>query len=51
MAELVVRMASPILAAAGYDPPTIRRSRRAGDYEMFYVALHGRLIVGRFLHE
>lgn len=51
MAELVVRLASPILAAAGYDPTTIIESRRAGDYVVFCVALHGRLIVGRFLHE
>jgi hypothetical protein len=51
MAELVVRLASPILAAAGYDPPGISESRREGDYTMYYVSLHGRLIVGRFLDE
>jgi hypothetical protein len=50
MAELVVRLASPILEAAGYDPTTSIESRRAGDLVMFYVALHGRLVVARFMH-
>lgn len=44
-----MRLATPILMAVGYGPPRIRERLDGDGKKTFYVSIHGRLIVGRFL--